>query len=129
MVLADTSVWIEFFKRKEPVFSELRELMEASEVIAHKVIFGELLQGCKNKSEEKMIIEYWENLGKPDSSASFIEAGRLSYAEKHLSSGVGLIDSVIISQARKLKCKIWTLDKKINNILDKTEIYKSGNTA
>ncbi|HNH07551.1 MAG TPA: PIN domain-containing protein [Leptospiraceae bacterium] len=129
MVLADTSVWIEFFKRKEPVFSELRELIEASEVKVHEVIFGELLQGCKNRSEERMIIDYWENLGEPESDASFIEAGRLSYSEKHLSKGVGLIDSVIISQARKLDCRIWTLDKKINNILHKSEIYRPKNTA
>ena len=29
MILVDTSVWVEFFRRKEPVFTQLRELIEA----------------------------------------------------------------------------------------------------
>ena len=57
MILVDTSVWIEFFKKHEPYFTELRELIETSEVITHAVIFGELLQGCKSKAESDLIEE------------------------------------------------------------------------
>ncbi|MCB1192524.1 MAG: PIN domain-containing protein [Leptospiraceae bacterium] len=128
MILVDTSIWIEFFKRKEPIFSELKDLIEGFEILVHEVVFGELLQGCKTKSEEIFILDYWENLNRITSNGSFIEAGKLSFENKYLDKGIGLIDSVLIAQVKKKKIKIWTLDKKITTILSKSEIYtpKSG---
>ncbi|MDX1959489.1 MAG: PIN domain-containing protein [Leptospiraceae bacterium] len=123
MILVDTSIWIEFFKTKEPIFSELKELIESSEVIVHEIVFGELLQGCKSKSEETFILNYWENLNKIHSDGSFIEAGKLSFINKYYDKGIGLIDSVLIYQVKKKKIKLWTLDKKIINTLSKNELY------
>ncbi|TGK27541.1 PIN domain-containing protein [Leptospira gomenensis] len=125
MVLVDTSIWIEFFKRKEPYFSELRDLIESSEVIVHEVIFGELLQGCKSKLEVSFILEYWENLNTLTAENSFLEAGKLSYDQKLKDKGVGLIDSVIINEAMKRNLKLWTLDKKILKVLSPEKIFHS----
>ncbi|TGK10705.1 PIN domain-containing protein [Leptospira stimsonii] len=125
MILVDTSIWIEFFKKNEPYFSELKDLIESSEVLVHEVIFGELLQGCKSKSEVSFILEYWENLNTLSSDNSFLEAGKLSYEQKLKDKGVGLIDSVIINEAVKRNLKLWTLDKKILKVLNAKEIYHS----
>ncbi|MGJ4789505.1 PIN domain-containing protein [Leptospira koniambonensis] len=125
MILVDTSVWIEFFRGNEPHFSELKELIESSEVIIHEVVFGELLQGCKNKNEVSFILEYWENLNTLTSDGSFLLAGKLSFENKHLDKGIGLIDSVLINEVRSKKLQLWTLDKKILKVLDKKEIYLS----
>ena len=89
----------------------------------HEIVFGELLQGCKNKTEVNFILEYWENLNTINFEGSFIEAGKLSYTNKYIDKGIGLIDSVLINQVKKHKLKIWTLDKKIIRILNKNEIY------
>jgi predicted nucleic acid-binding protein len=126
MILIDTSVWIEFFKTKDPIFSELKELIESSKVLVHEVVFGELLQGCKNEKEILFILEYWENLNKIISDGSFLSAGMLSYENNHLNQGIGLIDSVLINEVRKRKIRLWTLDKKILKILDRKEIYHSS---
>ncbi|WP_036096087.1 PIN domain-containing protein [Leptospira weilii] len=125
MVLVDTSIWIEFFKRNEPYFSELRDLIESSEVIVHEVIFGELLQRCKSKSEVSFILEYWENLNTLTSENSFLEAGKLSYEQKLKDKSAGLIDSVIINEAMKRNLKLWALDKKILKVLNPAKIYQS----
>ncbi|TGM10288.1 PIN domain-containing protein [Leptospira selangorensis] len=125
MILVDTSVWIEFFRGNEPYFSELKELIESSEVIVHEVVFGELLQGCKNKNEVSFILEYWENLNTLTSDGSFLLAGKLSFESKHIDKGIGLIDSVLINEVRSKKLRLWTLDKKILKVLDKKEIYSS----
>ncbi|TGK10408.1 PIN domain-containing protein [Leptospira selangorensis] len=125
MILVDTSVWIEFFRGNEPYFSELKELIESSEVIVHEVVFGELLQGCKNKTEVSFILEYWENLNTLTSDGSFLLAGKLSFESKHIDKGIGLIDSVLINEVRSKKLRLWTLDKKILKVLDKKEIYSS----
>lgn len=125
MILVDTSVWIEFFRGNEPYFSELKELIESSEVVVHEVVFGELLQGCKNKNEVSFILEYWENLNSLTSDGSFLLAGKLSFESKHIDKGIGLIDSVLINEVRSKKLRLWTLDKKILKVLDKKEIYSS----
>ncbi|ABJ76686.1 PIN domain-containing protein [Leptospira borgpetersenii] len=125
MILVDTSVWIEFFRGNEPYFSELKELIESSEVLVHEVVFGELLQGCKNKNEVSFILEYWKNLNTLTSDGSFLSAGKLSFESKHIDKGIGLIDSVLINEVKSNKLRFWTLDKKILNVLDKKEIYSS----
>jgi len=123
MILVDTSIWIEFFKKHEPYFTELRELIEASEVITHAVIFGELLQGCKSKTESDLIEEYWRNLEQINNPESFIEAGKLSSSLKLIDKGIGLIDAVLMYHSRFDNHKLWTLDKKILKLLKKNEIY------
>ncbi|MDP3443828.1 MAG: PIN domain-containing protein [Ignavibacteria bacterium] len=123
MILVDTSVWIEFFRTSEPYFSELRKLLESSEVVVHEVIFGELLQGCRNQKEVDFILSYWENLDHLNPEDSFIQAGKLSYEKKHISKGIGLIDSVLINESIKHNLKIWTLDKKVLRNLDQGYIY------
>lgn len=106
MILVDTSIWIEFFRGKEPYFTKLKELIEASEVLAHEVVFGELLQVCKNKAEFNFILEYWESLNNIVSNGSFILAGKLSFEDKHLEKGIGIIESILINETRKKNQKI-----------------------
>jgi hypothetical protein len=38
MILVDTSIWIEFFKTNEPVFSELKDLIESGKIITHSLV-------------------------------------------------------------------------------------------
>ncbi len=127
MVLVDTSVWIEFFRGVEPYFTELKDLIESSEVITHEAVFGELLQGCKNKVEVEFILQYWENLNTLTSEGSFILGGKHSFENKHIALGIGLIDSVLIKQIKVHGFLLWTLDKKILKVLDASEIYKTKN--
>ncbi|MCC5815407.1 MAG: PIN domain-containing protein [Leptospira sp.] len=123
MILVDTSIWIEFFRGIDPYFTRLRKLIENSDIVAHEVIFGELFQGCKSKEELLFISEYLLCINRLNSEGSFIEGGKLSFQNKYISKGIGLIDSVLISEARKQKIQIWTLDKKLLKALSKEEIY------
>ncbi|TGK79554.1 PIN domain-containing protein [Leptospira bourretii] len=123
MILVDTSVWIEFFRGKEPYFSKLVGLVEASEVIAHEVVFGEILQGCKNKSEIEFVLHYWRSLNNILSNGAFIKAGNLSFEKKHFEKGIGIIDSILIYETKQKNLKLWTLDKKILKVLESQYIY------
>ena len=96
MLIIDTSIWIEFFKVNDPYFNIVREHLEKNNVIALEVIFSELIQGCKNSKEVNIIQEYWENLEKFSEENLMLEAAKLSYSNKFIDKGVGLIDSVII---------------------------------
>ena len=124
MILVDTSIWIEFFRGNEPYFTKLKEIIESSDVLAHEVVFGELLQGCKNKTELNFILEYWESLSNIVSNGSFIQAGKLSFEDKHLDKGIGIIDSILINEARQKNLKIWTLDKRLLKLLESKYVFE-----
>jgi predicted nucleic acid-binding protein len=123
MILVDTSIWIEFFKTNEPVFSEMKNLIESGKIITHSLIFAELFQGCKNKTEADLIFNYWENLHDNESSLGIIEAGIFAYEKKLISKGVGLIDAVIICEAKRRNAEVWSLDKKMLSLLNRSAYY------
>jgi predicted nucleic acid-binding protein len=123
MIILDTSLWIEFLKHNEKYYSHIVYLLENQKVIAVECIFGELLQGAKNKREIDIISLYYENLPKAFVNDGWLKAGIYSSANKLISKGVGLIDCFIIITARLYKAKIWSLDKKLNSLLSENEKY------
>ncbi len=64
MILIDTSVWIEFFKQKEPFNKDIRSLLEAHVVAAIEPVFAELLYGVRNRREREIVQSYWQVLPK-----------------------------------------------------------------
>ena len=123
MILADTSIWVEYLKTKSPVFATLRVQLEQQNIVAVECIFGELLQGTKRSRERTIILQYWNNLPKRDEQGLCLEAGSLSQEYDYLSKGIGLIDSFLIVVARKYHVQIWTLDKKLLSALETNEIF------
>jgi len=123
MIILDTSIWIEFLKNNPEYYSKVKDLLENRKVLAIECVFGELLQGAKNKREIEIISLYWENLPKEIIENGWIEAGKYSSINKLTSIGVGIIDSFIIVTARKVNAPIWSLDKKLNSLLNKEEKY------
>ncbi len=116
MIIPDTSIWIEFLRREEPVFSELRSFLERGDVMGLAWIFGELLQGARDTQEVSVILGFWESVNHipaPDLNSIWIEAGTLSHKGKLFSKGIGLIDCAILAASRKTKAKLWTLDQKL----------------
>lgn len=121
MIILDTSVWIEFFRGKDPSFQVVRELLTQAEVIGIPWIFGELLQGCRSQNEIGTIIQCWKQLKKPGLHIledSWIKAGEMSSNKKLHSKGVGIIDCAIASSAQLLDVKVWTFDKKLAELLN-----------
>jgi predicted nucleic acid-binding protein len=119
MVIADTSVWIEFFKGREPISMQMKRLLEIQEVLSVECIFGELLQGGKNVRERDIIHSYWSYLPKIDEKNIWIEAGEYSGENNLTSKGIGLIDSVLVVASRRTGARLWTLDKKLQEYLEK----------
>ena len=117
MIILDTSVWIEFLKGNVSYFSNVRELIEKQQIIAHEPIFAELLQGVKNRRENEIINQYWTFLPKTNIRDSWIKAGEYSAQHKLLAFGVGLIDACILIAAQETQSAVWTLDKKLKGVL------------
>lgn len=120
MIIVDTSVWIEFFRGNPLYFENFAGLLSGRELIGLPWVFGELIQGARNKKEVETLTRTWDYIPKPEQSVTeraWIQAGTESFKGKWLARGVGLIDAAIFSVALDLQVKVWTLDKKLVEIL------------
>lgn len=122
MILLDTSIWIEYFKRNEDYKLIINNLLREKKVLAFDFIFGELLQGAREHEKAK-IINIWEILPKVNIIGIGFYAGMYSIEYKLWDKGVGLIDCAIIYATIESKSLLWTLDKKILGLLDKRYLY------
>lgn len=123
MILVDTSIWIEFLRRKEPCFTLMVQAMQSFQILTVECVFGELFQGCHDRNERDVIKRYWQVMPRVSPEGLFIEAGITSQMNRWKDQGVSLIDAVIILAARGHRAKIWTLDKKLLRMLSPIEIF------
>lgn len=122
-VLVDTSAWIEFFRKKEPYYSVILELIDNDIVCCIGIVLAELLQGAKSEKELNTIKEFlhvFEFL--PESVKSWEKAGELSYTLKQKGKAVGLSDCYIAVLSRLNNVKLLTLDKHFNVLKKEFEL-------
>ena len=123
MLIIDTSVWIEFFRGKANYHTALLPFIEQGQVLALECVFGELLQGARDERERRVLESFWESLPKAEVPRLFLLAGKLASIEHFAQKGVGVIDAVLVTAARRLKAQIWSLDKRLNAVLQESERY------
>lgn len=105
MVLVDTSVWIDHFRRGH---SGLFEQLEEGSVLCHPFVVGEL--ACGNLGNRTEILDLLQALP----MAPMAEHGEVLYLLQELGlygRGLGWVDVHLLASARLLGCPIWTLDK------------------
>lgn len=122
-VILDTSVWIEYLRGEIKYYDKCQKLMESGQVLTVEIIFGELLQGAANKREIEVITELYSLIKKVKIDNLYILAGDMSFREKFISKGIGLIDASIIMATIMTNSQVWTLDKKIKNFIPKKYLY------
>ena len=113
MILVDTSIWIEFLRGKEPIATEMEQLLDGAQVCTIEAIFGELLQGCKNRPETNRVLAYWRDVPHIETDNLLIAAGQYSSEHGLTTKGLALTDSAILVAAHLKKCNVWTLDKNL----------------
>lgn len=107
MLLVDTSIWIEHFRRGQP---ELGKALEGGAVLMHPWIAGEL--ACGNLRNRATILSYL--LALPQAAvASDHEVFRLVGDQKLWGRGLGWIDVHLLASAMLSRCRLWTLDRRL----------------
>ena len=107
MVLVDTSIWINHFRKSE---SRLIELLEQGDVVTHPFITGEL--ACGNMKNRKQIISLLHALpSAPKASDDEI----LFFIDRHsiMGRGIGLIDAHLLASCKLAHCILWSTDKRL----------------
>jgi predicted nucleic acid-binding protein len=111
-VLVDTSVWIEFFRKKEPWFSAVSGLMDEKRICCSGIILAELLQGAKSDKELEILRDFRHVFEFIEESTDLWQAaGELSHTLQRKGKSIGLSDCYLAVSAREYKLKLLSLDK------------------
>lgn len=111
-VLVDTSAWIEFFRKKEPYFTIVSDLIDNDRACCIGLILAELLQGAKSKKELDVLKEFVHVFDfLPESSELWQKAGELSFVLQRKGKKVGLSDCYIAAVTKSCDAGLLTLDK------------------
>lgn len=116
MVLVDTSVWIDHFRRGN---KRLETLLLNSQVLTHSAVLGEL--ACGNLSPRKRVLEWLNDLPKATEAMS-VEVLHLIEAHRLYGKGLGYIDLHLLAATQISKVKLWTLDQTLESEAKKLQI-------
>jgi hypothetical protein len=120
-ILVDTSVWIEFFKKKEPYYRIVSELIDNDRIYCIGIVLAELLQGAKSSKELNTLKEFlyiFDFL--PESEKLWEMAGELSF--KLRGKGISLADCYIAVMANTYDVEVLSLDKHFSTIKKELEL-------
>ncbi len=108
MVLVDSSVWIDHFRKGHP---GLASLLDEASVLMHPFILGEL--ACGNLKHRERVLD---NLAELPAApvATHEEAFDLLHHRKLWGRGIGWIDAHLIASALLSSSPLWTLDERLN---------------
>ena len=107
MILADTSVWVEHFRRGLPA---LAQQLNASQIACHPVVIGEL--ACGNLARRTHTLAWLQRLPRVSERSaaetmSFLESRRLH------GRGLGWSDMQILDAAHAASLPLWTFDRRL----------------
>jgi predicted nucleic acid-binding protein len=109
VILADTTVWIDFLAGRSSAVA-LRSLLAANRVVCHPAVRGEIALGSIARRDEVLRLlsqlPHAPTIG-DDEVFALIETSKLS------ASGIGWIDAHLLASAMAGKHLIWTRDKRL----------------
>ena len=111
MILADTSVWVDHFRRES---KPLTHFLNLNRVLIHPLVIGEL--ACGNLKNRQQILSLLKSL---NSAPTVDHEEALYFLEKNklMGKGVGFIDiQLLASTALDSGIKLWSYDKRLNAI-------------
>lgn len=111
MILADTSVWVDHFRRGAP---HLAELLERQMVLTHPFVIGEL--ACGNLRNRREILDLLAAL--PRATAATDEEALLFLDERSLMGrGIGWIDTHLLAASTLTPdARLWTRDRRLREV-------------
>ncbi len=110
-VLIDTSIWIEFFRGREPYRGIVTKLIDDEQVVCCGIILAELMQGAKSDKELAVLNDFIKVFTFiPETPELWAAAGKLSGKLRRKGVTVGLSDCFIATAAASVKIQVATLD-------------------
>ena len=118
-VIADTCIWVEFFRTKSLISERLRDLISNNFVASVGIIIAELLQGIKANKEREVIIGIFNTIEYLEITRDiWIASGDLAKELRTQGKTIPLSDILIACCAKKHQYQIFTIDKHFQDIPD-----------
>ncbi|MBP9674402.1 MAG: type II toxin-antitoxin system VapC family toxin [Bacteriovoracaceae bacterium] len=116
MILVDTSIWINHFKKTN---SELNHLLQQNHVLLHPFVIGELACGLLPQRSKTL-----SDLSYLPKSILAQHQEVLFFLEEHsfYAQGIGFIDIHLLTSASLSQAYLWTLDKNLSKLAKKLQI-------
>jgi predicted nucleic acid-binding protein len=110
-VLVDTSVWIEFFRKREPYHGIVAQLMDDEQIVCCGIILAELMQGARSGDDIAVLEDFPQVFTFiPETPQLWAAAGKLSGTLRRKGITVGLSDCYIAIAATASGVQVATLD-------------------
>lgn len=120
MILVDSSVWIDHFRKGN---KNLIELLEKEEVCTSEIILLELIPFLQQQKNTSDIVENLQRIPCTNETISKSDWKSLRKLQEELiqsgHNGIGIPDLIIVYTAIKYELPVFTLDKTLNKILKK----------
>ena len=125
-IIADTCIWIEYFKGKTPLSDELMKLIKKRQIVITGLVVYELLQGAKNKKDADLIKEVTQALPIAEVALkTWLLAGDLFFDLRRRGITLPPSDVLLSAIATENDCSLFTIDNHFNHI-PKIRRYPSG---
>jgi hypothetical protein len=111
MIMLDTDIMIDLLRRFPPAVTWLSALGAADLVLPGYVVM-ELIQGCRNRSEQDQIVQTLLAYRITWPSTGACNAALQDYVRFHLSHNLGLLDALIAHTAIELGVPLHTFNQK-----------------
>jgi tRNA(fMet)-specific endonuclease VapC len=116
-ILADTSVWIEFFKTRSTTGDELEKLIKEQRAWTCGIVLFELIKGVKSEAEKTTILNTLLSLEYIEMSPLLWKnAGEIAASLKKQGKNLPMSDILIAALAIEYNLQIFTLDKHFEQI-------------
>jgi predicted nucleic acid-binding protein len=107
MILVDTSIWIDHFRKSD---EDLVGLLNSNQAMIHSMVIGEIALG-QLKRREIVLSSLRElpaaKVANEEEVMAFIDEAKL------FGSGIGYIDAHLLASARLSDVNLWTRDKEL----------------
>jgi predicted nucleic acid-binding protein len=116
-IIADTCIWIEFFKGRAPFSDELMQLIKKGQIVITGPIIYELLQGAKNKKDADLIKEVAQALPIVEvATTTWVLAGDLFFDLRRKGVTLPPSDVLLSAVAIENNYSLFTVDNHFNHI-------------
>jgi predicted nucleic acid-binding protein len=110
--LIDTSVWIDFFRKRDPgIYALVAKLLKENKAVGSGIIALELIRGGKTIKELSVLNDLFEVIEMVDPDRqSYLLAGKLGFALARKGHTLSVVDLLIAQLAMENDLTLLTLD-------------------
>ena len=124
-ILADTTVWIEFFRARSKTGDILESLIKEGSVWLCGTVLFEILQGVRTEEEKSNVLEMLSDLPYVEMSQSLWQkASEISASLRKIGLNLPISDILIAAAAIRNNFSVFTLDNHFEQIPG-LKIYRS----